>query len=82
MIDVLVDGLVVNGLAWKIDPHPSGDLLRGPSFSEAVLDVLPNQSVFQTLVRICFGLSLASPGVRPAGHIASPFGRTVPFQLA
>ena len=45
MIDVLIDRFVVNGLPWVVNPKPSGDLLRGPSFSEAVLDVLSNQSV-------------------------------------
>ena len=42
MIDVLIDRFVVNGLPPMVDSNPSGDLLRGPSFREAVLDVLPN----------------------------------------
>ena len=82
MIDVLVDRFVVNGLSWMIDPNPSRDLLRGPSFSEAVLDVLPNQSALQSLMCICVGLSLAGPGMCPARDITPTFWRTVPFQLA
>ena len=82
MIDVLIDRFVVNGLPWVVNPNPSGDLLRGPSFSEAVLDVLSNQSVLQSLVCIRVGLSLAGPSMCPARNIASPFGRTVPLELA
>src|SRR5512143_148285 len=82
MIDVLVDRFVVNGLPWMIDPNPSGNLLRRPSFGKAVLDVLPNESVLQSLVRICIGLSLAGPGMRTAGNITPPFGRTVPLEFA
>ncbi len=82
MIDVLVDRFVMNGLPWVVDLDPSGDLLRGPSFREAVLDVLPNESVLQSLVCIRVGLPLAGSGMRPAGNIASSLGRTVPFELA
>ncbi len=45
MIDILVDRFVVNGLPWMVNSDPPGDLLRRPSVSEAILDVLPNQSV-------------------------------------
>jgi len=82
MIDVLIDRFVVNGLPRMVNLDPSGDLFRRPSFSEAVLDVLSDQSVLQPLVCICVGLSLAGPGMRTAGNVASPFGRTVPFELA
>lgn len=82
MIDILVDRFVVNGLPWVVNPNPSGDLLRGPSFSEAVLDVLPNQSALQSLVCICVGLSLAGPSMCSARNIASPFGRTIPVELS
>jgi hypothetical protein len=30
MIDVLIDGLVVDALPGIVDPYASGDLLRGP----------------------------------------------------
>src|SRR6185369_7776792 len=45
MIDVLVYGLVVNGLPWMFDSDPSRDLLRRPSSSQAVLHILPYEIV-------------------------------------
>jgi hypothetical protein len=82
MIDVLIDRFVVNGLPRVVNLNPSGDLFRRPPFSEAILDILSDQSVLQPLVCICVGLSLAGPGMCPAGNITPTFRRAVPSELA
>jgi hypothetical protein len=46
MIDVLVDSLVIDGLPWMVDSDPSRDLLRGPSLSQAILYIVPDEVVF------------------------------------
>jgi len=42
MIDVLIDGFVVDGLSRMLDSDPPGDLFRGPALGEAVFHILPN----------------------------------------
>jgi hypothetical protein len=75
MIDVLIDGLVVNEVPRMIDPYSPGYLFRRPSFFEAVFDVLPNEVIFQTLMRIGCSLSFTCPSMSPAGCIALTLGR-------
>jgi len=45
MIDVLIDSLVVDRVAWVIYPDPSGDLFWRPALFEAVHYVLPDEVV-------------------------------------
>ena len=75
MIDILIDGLVVNEVPWMIDPYSPGDLLRGPPPFEAVFYVLPDEVILQPFVRICYGLSFTGPSMCPAGCIAQTLGR-------
>jgi hypothetical protein len=46
MVDVLIDSLVIDGLPWMVYPDPSRDLLRGPSLSQAILHIVPDEVVF------------------------------------
>lgn len=82
MIDVLIDGLVVDRLSWMIDPDSPGDLLRGPSLSKAVFHILPDEIIFQALVFVGLRFSLTGPSMCPAGNITSPFWREVAFELS
>jgi len=81
MIDVLIDGLVVDGFSRMVKPDPPRDLLRGPSFSETGLYILPNKVVFQTLVLVGLCLSLAGPSVCPTGNITPPLWRRVTIEF-
>ena len=70
MIDILIDRLVVNGVPRIVDPYSTGDLLRRPSFFEAVFHILTDEVILQPFMRIGCGLSLASPRMSSAGCIA------------
>ncbi len=74
MIDVLIDGLVVDGLSWMVDPNPPGDLLWGPSLSKGVFHIPADEIILQPLMLIGLRLSLTSSSVRPTGNIASSSG--------
>lgn len=73
MIDILIDGLVVNIVPRMVDLYPTGYLLRGPSLNETVFYILPDEIVLKPLMCIGLGLSFTRPGMGPAGHIPSTF---------
>jgi hypothetical protein len=75
MIDVLIDGLVVNGLSRMVYPNSPGDLFRRPSLSETFFHILPDKIIFQALMLVGLRLSLTGSSVCPAGNITSPFWR-------
>ncbi len=81
MIDILIDGLVVNEVSWMIDLYSSGDLLRRPSFFEAVSHVLPDEVILKPFMRVGLGLSFTGPSMSPAGCIASSLRRRISGQL-
>ncbi len=81
MIDILINGLVVDGLPGMVDSYAPGDLLRRPSLLEAASYILPDDIVLQSLVSVCPGPSLTGPSVRPTGCIATSLRRTVSRKL-
>ena len=82
MIDVLMDGFMIDGLAWMIDLDSSRDLFRGPSLSEAVFHILPDMIILQAFVRVRLRLSFTRSSMCPAGNITSSLRWRVPFELA
>jgi hypothetical protein len=46
MVDVLIDSFVIDGLPWLVYSDPFRDLLRGPSLSQAVLHIVPEEIIF------------------------------------
>ncbi len=82
MIDVLIDGLMIDGLAWMVYLDSSRDLFRGPSFSDAIFHILPDKIILQALVRVRLRLSFTRSSMRPAGNITSSLRWRVPFELS
>lgn len=81
MIDILIDGLVVDELPGMVDSYAPGDLLRRPTLLEADSYVPTDDIVFQSFVSICLGLSFTGPSMCPAGCIATSLWRTVSRKL-
>jgi hypothetical protein len=82
MIDILVDGLVVDIVTWMVNLDPTGYLFRGPSLGETIFYILPDKIVLQPLMGIGCGLSFTRPSMSPAGRIASTLRRRVSSKLS